>query len=172
MHYSWALIWRGVFAVLFGAVALFWSGATMTVLIIWFGAFTFISGIFTSLAALNAAAHHNQWGLMLVSGLLSVVVGILALVSPAQMIIAMVWILGAWALFTGIFEVATALTSPWTGSRKWLLTAAGILSIVFGYLLFSYPIAGAVSLVWIMGGYALAVGALFIVMGFKFKKSM
>lgn len=172
MHYSWALIWRGVFAILFGAAALLWSGATMTVLIIWFGAFTFISGIFTSLAALNAATHHNQWGLMLVSGLLSVVVGILALASPAQMIVAMVWVLGAWALLTGIFEMATALTSPWTGSRKWLLTAAGIVSIVFGYLLFANPVAGAISLVWIMGGYAALVGLLFVVMGFKFKISM
>lgn len=169
MHYSWALIWRGVFAILFGMAALLWSGATVTVLIIWFGAFTFISGIFTSLAALNAASLHSQWGLMLVSGLLSVVVGLMALASPAQMALAMVWVLGAWALLTGVFEMATALTSPWAGSHKWLLVGAGIASIVFGYLLIANPLAGAFSLVWIMGGYALLVGTLFVVMGFRFK---
>lgn len=169
MHYSWALIWRGVFAILFGLAAVLWSGATVTVLIIWFGAFTFISGIFTSLAALSAAASHSQWGLMLVSGLLSIVVGILALISPVQMALAMVWVLGAWALLTGVFEIATALTSPWIGSHKWLLALAGLVSVVFGCLLIGNPIAGAVSLVWLMGGYALMLGVLFVVMGFKFK---
>lgn len=172
MHYSWALIWRGVFAILFGLAALLWSGATITVLIIWFGAFTFISGIFMSIAALNAAALHSQWGLMLVSGLLSVVVGLIALASPAQMALAMVWVLGAWALLTGVFEMATALTSPWIGSRKWMLVGAGIVSIVFGYLLIANPLVGAVSLVWIMGGYALLIGVLFVVMGFRFKSAI
>ncbi len=169
MHYSWALIWRGVFAILFGLAAVLWSGTTVTVLIIWFGAFTFISGIFTSLAALSAAASHSQWGLMLVSGLLSIVVGILALISPVQMALAMVWVLGAWALLTGVFEIATALTSPWIGGHKWLLALAGIVSVVFGCLLISNPIAGAFSLVWVMGGYAVVVGILFVVMGFRFK---
>lgn len=169
MHYSWALIWRGVFAILFGLTALLWSGATILVLTIWFGAFSFISGVFTSLAALSAAAHHSQWGLMLVSGLLSVAVGVMALVAPGQMALAMVWVLGAWALLTGVFEVATALTSSWAGSRKWLLVGAGILSIVFGNLLILNPLAGADSLVWMMGGYAVVVGAFFVVMGFRFK---
>lgn len=169
MHYSWAMIWRGVFAILFGLTALLWSGATITVLVLWFGAFTFISGVFTSLAALNAASLHSQWGIMLVSGLLSVVVGLIALGSPVQMALAFVWVLGAWALFTGVFEVATGLTSPWIGSRKWLLVFAGMVSIAFGYLLMANPVVGAQSLVWIMGGYALLVGALFLVMGFRFK---
>lgn len=169
MHYSWALIWRGVFAILFGMAAFFLSGVTLTVLMIWFGAFTFISGVFTSIAALNAASQHSQWGLMLVSGLLSVVVGLLALASPGQMAFAMVWVLGAWALFTGVFEMATALTSPWAGSRKWLLALAGIVSVVFGFLLLANPAAGALSLIWIMGGYAVFIGVLFVVMGFRFR---
>lgn len=106
-----------------------------------------------SIAALNAAALHSQWGLMLVSGLLSVVVGLIAMASLAQMALAMVWVLGAWALLTGVFEMATALTSPWIGSRKWMLV-------------------GAVSLVWIMGGYALLIGVLFVMMGFLFKNTI
>lgn len=167
---SWALIWRGIFAVVFGCVAIFWSGITMAALIIWFGAFTFLSGIFTCIASVQAARHHTQWGLLLVSGLLSIVVGVLALISPGQMAVAMVWVLGAWAIMTGVFELATALTSTWAGGKRWLLVGTGIVSVALGCLLIGNPLAGAISLVWLLGGYALLIGMLFIFMGTQFRK--
>lgn len=171
MRYGSALIWRGVFAVLFGVTALLWSGITIEMLVLWFGAFSLISGIWTTVSAVRAASHHTQWGLLLMSGLLSVAVGVLALVSPGQMAVALVWVLGVWALITGIFEIAAALTSPWAVSNKGLLGMAGLFSVVFGVLLIANPIAGALSLVWLMGAYAILVGGMLVVLGVQLRKT-
>lgn len=171
MNFAWSLIWRGLFAVLFGYLALFMSGVTVAVLMIWFGAFVLVGGIFATMASFQAAREHTQWGFLLFNGILGIVVGVLTLASPSQMAVALVWVLGVWALMAGIFEIVAAVTSPWVVGNKGLLAFVGIISILFGVMIIANPLAGAISIVWLMGAYALLVGFTLIVLGFKLKQS-
>ena len=53
---------------------------------------------------------------------------------------------------------------------KWLLALSGIVSVVWGVLLFIAPIAGAVVMTWWLGAYALIFGGVLLVLAFRLRK--
>ncbi len=168
-RYWWLIVFRGVIAMAFGFFALAKPGITMEVLVLWFGIYVFIDGVFGILSSFRAAVHHDKWWLMLLDGILGVFVGIYAFVAPAAMVLILTILIGAWALVTGIFEIAAAFSGPWGGTGKWTLGLAGFFSVLVGILLFWNPLSGAVSLVILIGAYATAFGLLLIIMGLKIK---
>ncbi len=167
--YWWMIALRGFIAVIFGVLALAWPGLTMEVLVLWFGIYVFLDGIFAIISSYRAAVHHEKWWLMLLDGVLGVFVGIYAFVAPAAMILILTILIGAWALVTGIFEMAAAFSGPWGSTGKWTLGLAGFFSVLVGALLFWNPLSGALSIVILIGAYATAFGILLIIMGFKVK---
>jgi uncharacterized membrane protein HdeD (DUF308 family) len=64
---------------------------------------------------------------------------------------------------TGAFDLITAVRLRKRGRNEPLLFFIGILSVVFGIVVFLYPGAGALALVWMIGTYALITGALLLV---------
>jgi uncharacterized membrane protein HdeD (DUF308 family) len=51
----WAIALRGLVAVLFGVAAFIWPGLTLTVLVILWGAYALVDGVFALVAAFRAA---------------------------------------------------------------------------------------------------------------------
>lgn len=170
-QYWWMMVLRGVFALVFGILALAWPGVTMEVLVLWFGIYVFLDGIFGILSSYQAAAHHEKWWLMLMNGVLGVFVGVYAFISPAAMLLILAIVIGAWALVTGILEIAAAFTGPWGCIGKWTLGLAGFFSILVGVLMFYNPLGAALSIVILIGAYATAFGILLMIMGFKIKNT-
>lgn len=167
--YWWMIALRGLIAVIFGFLALAWPGLTMEVLVLWFGIYVFLDGIFGIISSYRAAVHHEKWWLMLLDGVLGVFVGIYAFVAPAAMVLILTILIGAWALVSGIFEMAAAFTGPWGKTGKWTLGVAGLFSILVGILMFWNPVGAALSITILIGAYATAFGILLIIMGFKIK---
>ncbi len=167
--YWWVIALRGLSAVIFGLLALAWPGLTMEVLVLWFGIYVFLDGIFGIVSSYRAAVHHEKWWLMLLDGACGVFVGIYAFASPAAMLLVLTIVIGAWALVTGFFEILAALTGPWGSTGKWTLGFAGLISLILGALMFHNPFGTAVSIVILIGAYATAFGILLIIMGFKIK---
>ena len=58
----WSLALRGVLAILFGIVVLFYTGATLLALVLVFGVFALLSGMASIIAAVRAGEDHQRWG--------------------------------------------------------------------------------------------------------------
>ena len=157
------LLVRGVIAILFGVLALVLSPAiTLTFLVYLFGAYAAINGIAAAATALRYTKE-DGWALLLVEGILSILVGVVAFAWPGITALAFLYLIAAWAIVIGIMEVVAAFTLPLGTGREWLLGLAGVVSIIFGVLIAIRPNAGLVTLVWLLGIYAIVFGILYVV---------
>lgn len=156
---QWWLGLRGVLAILFGLLTFFYTGQTLLALIYVFGVFAVLSGIASIVAAVRAGEAHMRWGWLAASGIVSVAAGVAAFIWPGITALAFVYLVAAWAIFTGTAEIVFALALPGTLIHPWLAGFSGLLSVVFGLLLAVWPRSGAITLIWLVGIYAIANGA-------------
>jgi uncharacterized membrane protein HdeD (DUF308 family) len=165
----WAIVLRGIFAVLFGLGAFLWPGITLAVLVLLYGGYLFIDGILAILWAL-AKRHEGafSWEVFLV-GLASLAAGVLTLLWPGVTAIALLYLIAVWAIVRGIFEILAAFRLRRELSNEWLLALNGVLSVLFGIVLIVAPGAGALAVLWLIGTFAIVVGILMIVLGFRLK---
>jgi uncharacterized membrane protein HdeD (DUF308 family) len=160
----WALLLRGIAAVLFGMAALFWPGKTLWVLIVFFGAYALVGGIFTIAAGIMDSA--RRW-LLIVEGILGVVAGLIAFFWPGATALVVLYVIAFWAIFTGVFEIMAAISLRREIDNEWLMILGGALTVLFGVLLAVLPGAGLLSLTWLIGLYALIFGIASIVLSFR-----
>jgi uncharacterized membrane protein HdeD (DUF308 family) len=99
--------------------------------------------------------------------LFSIFVGIAVFVWPGITAVVLLYIIAAWAIATGIVEIVTAVEFHRELTGEWLLAATGIISILFGFLLFFSPAAGALALAILIGIYFVVIGVLLLVLGFQ-----
>jgi uncharacterized membrane protein HdeD (DUF308 family) len=162
----WALALRGVAAVIFGVLALFLPGAAITVLVILFGAYALVDGIFALIGAFRTSS--QRWVLVL-EGIAGVLAGIIALFWPGVAAISLLYIIAAWAVVTGIAEIAAAIRLRKEIEGEWLLMVAGAISIIFGIFAMLQPAAGLLAIVWVIALYAILFGIVLIMLGFRLR---
>lgn len=163
----WVLMVRGVLSVAFGVLALAWPGDTVGFLLLFFGAYAFVDGLFAIGAALTYYHNRRHWWALMAEGLLGVGLGMITLISPAAVAVASVVLIGVWAIATGILELVAALQLRSHIDNEIWLGLSGIVSMVFGVVLLAQPGAGLLALVWIIGGYAILFGCLLIVLSLR-----
>jgi uncharacterized membrane protein HdeD (DUF308 family) len=116
----------------------------------------------------RAARRHERWGALVLEGIVDLIAGAIAFVAPLATILAFVWLSGGWAIVSGALMLAAAFRLRRAHGKGWL-AFGGIVSIVWGILLFIAPIAGAVVMSWWLGAYALVFGVLLLVLAFRLK---
>jgi len=163
----WLLALRGALAVIFGVAAFLWPGLTFEVLVLLFGAYAFIDGVIMFSFGLMAAGDKQQWWPMVLGGIIGIAVGVLTFAQPAAMALALVYVVGAWAIVTGLLEIVAAIRLRDVISNEWLMGVSGALSILFGALVLYQPNAGALTLVWLFGLYAILAGVSQISLGLR-----
>jgi uncharacterized membrane protein HdeD (DUF308 family) len=159
----WMLALRGVLAIIFGLIALFFPGIVLFAFIIVFGVYAIIDGIFAVFVAIRERESLHRWGWVLVEGVLSIIAGILAFAFPRETALVLLFIIAAWAVLTGIMEIAAAFSLRDFVAQEWALALAGLVSVIFGILLFARPGAGILALLWLVGIYSIIFGVLFII---------
>src|SRR5579864_2446580 len=158
---------RGIIAIVLGILALVLSpGITLTFLVYLFGAYALISGVAAAATALRYTKE-DGWALLLVEGILGILAGVVAFVWPGITAFVFLFLVAAWAIITGIMQIVAAFTLPLGTGREWLLGLAGFFSILFGVLIAIRPVAGLLTVVWLIGIYAIVFGILFIVRYFQ-----
>ncbi len=169
-RYWWLLLLRGIIAILFGVLAFLWPGITLSILVLFFGAYVFINGTFLVINAIGSRKVKDDWVVLLIEGLLGVGVGIMTAFAPGTTGVALLLFIAAWALAAGVLQIAAALRLRKVVTGEWLLAVSGVASIIFALLLIRFPAAGALSLIWLIAAYACLFGAIMIVLSIKVHK--
>src|SRR5262249_38683934 len=165
----WALVLRGIAAIIFGLFAFFLPGITVGALIVLFAAYALIDGIFSIAAAINRTDRSGHWGGELLRGILGILAAIAAMTLPGITALILLYLIGAWAIVTGIIEISAAIQLRKVISREWMLVIAGILSVLFGVLLIANPGPGILAVVWLIGTYAVVFGAVMVGLGISLR---
>lgn len=166
-RYWWVAVLRGVVAILFGLMAFAWPALTLATLILFFGAWALVTGIFLVIGALGGRAPDGEWWLPLLQGGLGIAVGLMTFAAPGVTEIALLLYIASWALASGVIEIVTAIRLRREIEGDGWLIASGLLSVLFALAIMASPGAGALALVWVIGGFALASGILLIAVGIK-----
>ena len=163
----WAIALRAAAAILLGVIAIFMPGPTLAAIVIVFGIYAIIDGILAIVAAVRGFRKKERWWPMLLEGLVGIAAGAIAIFWPGIGALALTYLVAAWALVTGAFEIAAAIRLRKVISGEWLLLIAGLLSIVLAVLVALFPGTGALLLVWWIGAYAFAYGVVSLVLALR-----
>ncbi|MEV4800871.1 HdeD family acid-resistance protein [Nonomuraea sp. NPDC049421] len=163
----WLLLVRGIAAVIFGILALIWPGLTLLALVIFFGAYALVSGIFALFAGFRHGARSRAW--LIFSGIIGIVAGLVALAWPGITSIALLFVVAVWAIVSGVSEIVAGIQLRKRIDNEWLLILGGALSVIFGVLLLARPGAGLLSLAWLIGIFAVLYGIAMIALAFRVK---
>jgi uncharacterized membrane protein HdeD (DUF308 family) len=165
----WLVLLRGVLAILFGLSAFIWPGITLLTLVILFGVYAVFDGAIAIGTGLARTKNSPRWWTFLVEGLLSIGAGVVAIFRPGLATLVLIYIIAAWAVFTGILEIVAAIRLRHEITNEWFLALGGVLSIGLGILLFLQPAAGSLAIVWMIAGYALIFGVLLVILGIRLR---
>jgi uncharacterized membrane protein HdeD (DUF308 family) len=172
---TWATNWRalalrGLVALLFGLVVLFWPGLVLTVLSILFGIYAVVDGAITLVPALRSPDQGTQKTLPLAEGAVGIVAGLVALLWPGLTAIGLVYAIAGWAVVTGVLKVLTAILRRAEVQNVWMLAGSGALSVLFGTLLVVLARSDMPFLAPFVGGFAVVVGLALIVFAFRLRE--
>src|SRR2546428_2438365 len=166
----WVPVIRGIAAIVFGVVALRYPGLTVATLVLFFGAWVLIDGVFRIVGAIAGRASDPEWGFHLIIGIIGIMIGFLTFRAPLITALALIIYIAAWALMIGATEIAFAIKLRREIKGEWFLILMGLVSIVFAVMLLWNPAVGAAALIWIMAWYAVILGVLGIIFGFRLRR--
>jgi uncharacterized membrane protein HdeD (DUF308 family) len=164
----WAVALRGLCALIFGVIALLLPGVTLVTLVLLFGIYMLADGVFAIVAGVRAARHHGRWWPFALEGVVDILAGLVALVWPGIALVALVYLIAAWAIITGVLMLSVGFSAR-RPAGHWLLVLNGIISVLLGLFIMVWPIAGAVALAWWIGAYAIIFGIVLLVFAFRLR---
>ena len=167
----WALAFRGVAGILFGAFALLAPAAAFAVLVLAFGVYAFVDGVFNIVAAVRDARGDRGWWALLLSGVAGVLAGLAAFVAPALTALVVLYMIAGWAVVTGALEIAAAVRLRREIHGEGLLALNGALSVAFGVFVMIAPLVGALAVVLLIGAYAFVSGILLLALGVRLRRA-
>jgi uncharacterized membrane protein HdeD (DUF308 family) len=165
----WVPVIRGVAAIVFGVIAFVYPGLTVAVLVLLFGAWVLVDGVFRVVGAIGHRNSDKDWGFDLIIGIMGIVIGFLTFHAPHITALALIIYIAAWALMIGATEIALAIKLRHEIRGEWFLILMGVCSIIFAIMLLWNPLPGALALVWLIASYAIVFGILGIVLGFRLR---
>ena len=160
----WALALRGAIAILFGLAALLRPGIALDALILLFGAYALVDGVFAIVGVFGGTRGGTPRWLLFLEGIAGILAGLIAFVLPGLTAVLLLYLIAVWAIITGISEIAMAIRLRKEIRGEWALIVGGAFSVLFGVILAVIgPVAGLLSLIWLIGVYALAFGILILI---------
>ena len=166
----WALVLQGLLVLVLGILAMTYPDITLEIFLMLFGALVLIQGIFAIIGSFVVKAEDPMWVLLLIGGIVSVILGSVALFWPDLTAIILLWLIGAWALVVGLVMLIYAIkVRKAEVAGKEVQAVLGIIGIVFGLVTFAWPEETALTIVWIIGLFAVIFGILFMIIGFMVK---
>jgi uncharacterized membrane protein HdeD (DUF308 family) len=163
----WSVVVRGLLALALGLLAwvrpeFFWAS-----LILIFGVYAIVDGVFALVAAVRDESG-GRWANLL-EGMAGIGAGLLVLFYPGDIGAALVIVIGVWAIVTGLLEIAAAIRLRQEIAEEWLLGIAGLVSVAIGVLLIARPGFGRVGTTYVVGTYGILFGLLLVLLGLRLR---
>src|SRR5215211_1727638 len=165
-----ALALRGLIALLFGVVVLFWPGLVFAVLALLFGIYAVVDGAITFVPALRSSERGARRWLPLSEGAVGVIAGLVALLLSGMTGNGLIYVIVGWAVATGVLKIFTAILLRAEVENGWLLAGSGALSVLFGVLLATLAGSDVPFLAPLIGAFAVIVGLALIVFAFRLRE--
>jgi uncharacterized membrane protein HdeD (DUF308 family) len=169
VRHWWVFLVRGLAGVLFGLGAFLWPRLTLVVLVALFGAYALVDGIFALVGAFRSVGRTDNSWILLLEGIAGIAAGLVTFFWPGISAVALLIVIAAWAIVTGVFEMIVAVRLREEIEGEWLLMLSGLASLLLGLLLIVRPAAGALAVVWLVGSYAIMFGVLFIALALRLR---
>jgi uncharacterized membrane protein HdeD (DUF308 family) len=158
---------RGLAALLFGLVVLFWPDLVLAVLTLFFGIYALVDGGVVLVPVLRSSEQGARRWLPLAEGTVGVTAGLVALLWPGRTAGGLLYVIMGWALLTGVLKIITAIVLRSQVENGWLLAGSGALSLLFGVALAALGGSNLPSLAPFIGVFALVVGLALIVFALR-----
>jgi uncharacterized membrane protein HdeD (DUF308 family) len=166
----WTVALRGALAIVVGLIAFFFPGVTLRVLVVMFGVFTLLEGMFLLVAGIRSRREYQRWWALILQGILSILIGIIAFAVPLATAIVLLYLIAAWAIVSGIIEISAAIQLRKQIEGEWALIMDGVVTILFGIFLIVLPGPGFLALIWMTGAFWLISGILLMILAFRLRK--
>lgn len=166
-HDWWLTAARGALGIVFGILALFWPEPTTIVLVLLFGVFSFMDGIFAIAIGTASREYLQRWWALLLEGITDIVIGVLIFYWPDVTTLVLLYFIAFKAVTAGIFELVLALEFRQDFPGDWIMIIGGMFSVLLATWLFVFPAKGIVSLVWLIGIYAIIAGLIQLLFAFR-----
>ena len=167
----WVYLVRGILAILFGLV-MFSRPGGMAAFLVWvFGIFVFVEGIFAVVASFAGRKGNPNWWAVLIQGLVGILIGIVMFSNPLMTAVLFVRLLALWAVLVGLFRIFGALSLRKEIPGEWMHVVGGIITVLFGIVVFAWPEAGVLYFAWLIGLFAVLSGVFLIGVAMKAKSA-
>lgn len=163
----WVHLIRGILAIIFGIIAISWPSITLEILVILFGVYAIVAGFIA--LVISIFGRGDRWWILLIEGLIGIAIGIIVFSWPIATVQFIMVLVALWAILMGVFELIAALKLREILPDDWLLALIGILSILFGVVVFIWMGAALMFLILLFGFYALFMGVMLTVLSFRLR---
>jgi uncharacterized membrane protein HdeD (DUF308 family) len=163
----WMALARGLVAILFGILAIVWPAISLVILVYLFGAYALVNGIIAVFSAFERHRTSSLWWMVLIEGLFGVAAGLVTFFWPAITAFVLFTLIAIWALALGLCEIIAAFASNASTGERWISALTGVLSILFGILLLARPVVGLLTVIWLIGFYAIMWGIMLLAFAFQ-----
>ena len=165
----WIVGLRGLAALIFGLLTILNPAISLAVLVLLFGAYALVDGVFGIVAAITNRRDERRWVALLISGILGALIGILTFLMPGVTALVLLYLIASWAIIKGVIEIVAAIRLRKVITGEFWFILAGVLSVLFGIVLFLFPGAGALAVVLWIGVFAIVFGVLLIAFAFRLR---
>jgi len=165
----WLFILQGLASILFGIVALFYPGITLVALVVTMAVYAAIVGVIDTIHSFSSIGKSKSWWFSLILGLSLMGLGIYLIRNPSLSIGVFIILVGTVFIVRGIFDLTAASFFSGGGGHRWLMAISGVLGIIAGLYIWTYPTSGGLAFIWAIGLYALFTGSMTIAYAFQMK---
>jgi len=166
----WVLVLEGILGIIVGVIAILYPDIALATLAILFGAWAIVSGVATLAAGWQVASARGRSWPFLITGAVSVIAGVIAILLPGITILTLALLIGAWLVVAGVMETFAAWRIRDEISNEWLLIALGLLRVAAGVLILYQPIIGAAVTVALFAAWAILSGAAALMLGWRLRQ--
>lgn len=167
----WLVTLKGVLYAALGIWIMMTPVASLLGIVLFLGVAIFIAGIFYTIGAISSRKENDQWGWYLVEGVLDIIFGLILMFNPAITMIVLPFLVGFWAIFSGILQIGGAFSLKSLGLGSWwLVLLGGILALVLGWVIVWHPIISSMVITIWIGLMLLLVGLMYVIVSFGLKR--
>ena len=169
----WLVLLRGLVVLIMGLLLILRPVPTIIILFYLLGFYWFLDGIFTIFESIRGRKSHKDWGWGVFVGIISALAGVIVFTQPYISALfgftLVIYLVAFMALASGIWGILTGIRLRKTISNEWSMIVGGAFAALFGILLIINPLVSAMTLVWLMGLFALIGGIVLIIVSFRIR---